>query len=167
MPNSTPSEPTAEAEAGVLANAAALIDEYRRSTRLYLIVYRTLKMLEVLTAAAIPTFAAVGNPDCIQSVMAILGGLIVVFQGAQALFRPQDVWVMCRLTLSELTRERRLYTANAGRYSKLSTIEATNLFAERLEEILQEFDSRWQELRDPRKAREMGASKGAPMPDAK
>jgi Protein of unknown function (DUF4231) len=76
-------------------------------------LYRWLKLLELAVAAALPVVAGVGGPVWVTGGLA---AVVVVLEGAQHLFRFQELWITYRSTAESLKHERYLYLAGAGPY---------------------------------------------------
>lgn len=100
-------------------------------------LYKRLKLLELLIAAALPVVAAV------QSAVWVTGGLaslIVVLEGTQHLFQLQEHWIGYRSTAEALKRERYLYLAQAGPYVRE---DRHRLLAEQVEALLSKEHASW------------------------
>jgi hypothetical protein len=76
--------------------------------------FKQVKLAQIATAAAIPVTAAFGAS---VKVAAVLGAVLVVLEGVQALFGFQPNWASYRKTAEALKRERYLYLAQAGQYA--------------------------------------------------
>jgi hypothetical protein len=100
--------------------------------------YQVLKVLQLVGAAAIPVAAAAGGTALL---LGILGGLIVVFEGVQQLFKFQENWISYRTTSEGLKQEKYLFLSEAGDYS--SAPRPLRLLAERVESLSSNENSGW------------------------
>lgn len=100
--------------------------------------YQRLRLVTLITAAAIPVAAAA---DADPMVSAVLGSLVVVFEGTQQVFHFHDRWIDFRGNVNALQREKRLYQARAGAYAEAS--RPGRLLAENFESIMQADSATW------------------------
>ena len=100
--------------------------------------FKSLKLVLMLAAGAIPVMVALGAP---RRVAGALGSLIVVLEGIQQLFQFQQNWLSYRSTCSALEREKFLYLAAAGPYARAERPQA--LLAERVEGLVLHDDVKW------------------------
>jgi hypothetical protein len=100
--------------------------------------YRTIKVAELIAAAAIPVVAAAGAPGWLTGG---LGALVVVMEGINQLFRFHDSWINYRSTSEALTREKYLYLSQARPYDRHTRPQA--LLAQRVEDILGREHAHW------------------------
>src|ERR671915_2189150 len=77
--------------------------------------YQSLKVAQIVVAAAIPAVAAAGGS---AGFAGALGAVVVVLEGLQQLFQFQQNWIAYRGTAEALRRERYLHEARAGRYAE-------------------------------------------------
>lgn len=101
-------------------------------------LFRWLKVLQLVSAAAVPVAVSVSAAPWIT---ASLGGVVVVVEGIQQLGQFQQNWLNYRLAAEALKRERFLYTARAGPYA--SAKNAPRLLAERSEGIMSLEQAKW------------------------
>lgn len=114
------------------------IDWYDRKSNQNQRWFKRLKVLQILTAAAIPVGAAAGvDPNVIGGG----GALIVVIEGLQQLQQYQQNWTTYRSTCERLKHEKYLYLAHAGPYTKAPRPEA--LLAERVEGLVSQEHAAW------------------------
>jgi hypothetical protein len=100
--------------------------------------FKRLKVLQIVTAAAIPVGAAAGvDPNVIGGG----GALIVVVEGLQQLQQYQQKWTTYRSTCERLKHDKYLYLAQAGPYTKAPRPEA--LLAERVEGLVSQEHAAW------------------------
>src|SRR3954454_14691658 len=100
--------------------------------------FKRLKVLQIVTAAAIPVGAAAGvDPNVIGGG----GALIVVLEGLQQLQQYQQNWTTYRSTCERLKHEKYLYLASAGPYTKAPRPDA--LLAERVEGLVSQEHAAW------------------------
>jgi Protein of unknown function (DUF4231) len=111
--------------------------------------FKRLKVLQIVTAAAIPVAAAAGaDPNVIGGG----GALIVVLEGLQQLQQYQQKWTTYRSTCERLKHEKYLYLAHAGPYTKAPRPEA--FLAERVEGLVSQEHAAWvSQQQDPTKRR--------------
>lgn len=124
-------------------------DRHATRTRL---AYQILKTLQLVAAAAIPVSVAAGGGG---TVTGSLGGLVVVMEGCQQVFRFHETWLGYRRTWRALLSEQSLFEAEAGIYA--SAPGDTRLLAERVDGLLSTEVEQWA-------ARYMKESKSALTP---
>lgn len=139
----TDAEPTVEHQRShpVLDRLHADIEWYDRHANRDRINYQALKALQITAAAAIPVVAAAGAGGTLTG---LLGGLVVVMEGLQQLFRFHETWLGYRRTWRALKSEEALYRADAGAYA--SSPGDTRLLAERVDRILSAETEQWAAL---------------------
>ena len=115
-------------------------------------LYKWLKFVEIVAAAAIPLLAGFDTP---VEVLAVLGALIVVLEGLQHVNQYQSNWITYRSTCEALKHEKFLYLARAGPYE---VERPHSLLAERIESLISQEHAKWvSERKEPVKAREQDA----------
>ncbi|MEU6377850.1 DUF4231 domain-containing protein [Streptomyces sp. NPDC046909] len=102
--------------------------------------FKRLKMATLILAAGLPVAVAAGAPDWI---VALMGALVAVIEGAQQLFKYQENWISYRSVCESLRREDHLYQARAGRYAKADDPDL--LLAEQLEKLTSKENALWAE----------------------
>jgi hypothetical protein len=100
--------------------------------------FKLLKILQIVTAAAIPVAVAVSAADWL---VAAAGALIVVLEGLQQLEQYQQNWTTYRSTCEQLKHEQFLYLAGAGPYGDGADPE--RLLAERVESLVSQEHAAW------------------------
>jgi hypothetical protein len=100
--------------------------------------YRSLKVAQIVVAAAIPVVAAAGAS---AAVAGGLGAVIVVLEGFQQLFQFQQNWIAYRGTAEALKHERFLYLAAAGPYA--GSDRRDGVLAERVEGLVSQEHAAW------------------------
>jgi uncharacterized protein DUF4231 len=100
--------------------------------------FQTLKVLQLVIAAAIPVIAAAGASAAVGGA---LGATIVVLEGMQQLFQFQQNWITYRATAEALKHEQFLYLAEAGPYAAAPRPLA--LLAERVEALVAQEHASW------------------------
>lgn len=100
--------------------------------------FKRLKVLQIVTAAAIPVAAALSVST---EVIGAAGALIVVLEGLQQLQQYQQFWTTYRSTCERLKHEKYLYLAHAGPYTMAPRPEA--LLAERVEGLVSQEHAAW------------------------
>lgn len=100
-------------------------------------LYKWLKLVEIVVAAALPVVAATHSP---VAVTGSLAGVIVVLEGSQHLYQFQEHWITYRSTAEALKHERYLYLAAAGPYA---SGDRHRQLAERLEGLISQEHAKW------------------------
>jgi hypothetical protein len=100
--------------------------------------FKALKIVEIVTAAAIPVAAAISLPTWL---LGGAGALIVVLEGLQQLEQYQQNWTTYRATCERLKHEKYLFLAGAGPYTAAPRPEA--LLAERVEGLVSQEHAAW------------------------
>ena len=103
--------------------------------------FQSLKVAQIVVAAAIPAGAAVGAS---AGVAGALGAVVVVMEGLQQLFQFQQNWIAYRGTAEALKHEKFLYLASAGPYA--GTDGRDRLLAERVEGLVSQEHAAWTEV---------------------
>jgi Protein of unknown function (DUF4231) len=107
--------------------------------------YKRLKILQLLSAAAVPVTAAA---DAVTWVIVGLGCLVLILEGLQQLGQYHENWINYRATSQALKREKYLYLAGAGPYAQAAKPDRT--LAERVEGLASQEYGRWAEAREER-----------------
>jgi hypothetical protein len=100
--------------------------------------FKTLKIIEIVTAATIP-FAA-GN-QWPATLIGLLGVIIIVIEGLQSLFQFHQNWMGYRSTCEYLKHEKHLFLASAGPYKDVTNSKI--LLAERIETLVSQEHAKW------------------------
>jgi len=100
--------------------------------------FKLLKVLQIVTAAAIPVMAGAKAPYWL---VGGAGALIVVLEGLQQLHQYQQNWAAYRATCERLKHEQFLFLAHAGPYAAALNSEA--LLAERVEGLVSQEHAAW------------------------
>jgi hypothetical protein len=100
--------------------------------------FTRLKVLQIVTAAAIPVAAAASGPAWLTGGG---GAFIVVLEGLQQLQQYQQHWNTYRSTCERLKHDKYLYLAKAGPYSAAPRPE--KLLAERVEGLVSQEHAAW------------------------
>lgn len=111
---------------------------YDRKSRYNQLWFKTLKICQIVTAAAIPVAATSSVPDWI---VGSAGALIVVLESLQQLQQYQQNWITYRATCERLKHEHFLYLAGAGSYAAAADPDA--LLAERVEGMVSQEHAAW------------------------
>ena len=111
---------------------------YDRKSRAAQHLYKRVKVVELVVAAAVPPLAALGAPAAVVSVVA---SVVVVLEGLQHLFQWNEHWISYRSTCESLEHERYLYLAKAGPYS--GAADRHVLLAERVEGLVSQEHAKW------------------------
>lgn len=103
--------------------------------------FQSLKVTQIVVAAAIPAAAAVGAS---AGFAGALGAVVVVLEGLQQLFQFQQNWIAYRGTAEALKHEKFLYLARAGPYA--APDDRDRLLAERVEGLVSQEHAAWAEV---------------------
>lgn len=103
-------------------------------------VYKRIKTVEILAAAAIPFIAALPIPHQLI-VTGSLGVLITVLEGLIHLNQYQHNWIAYRSTCESLRHEKYVYLGKAAPYAGVA--DAYALLAERIESLVSQEHAKW------------------------
>jgi hypothetical protein len=143
-PPLTASRPASSAPAEAPASSASWlrleeqIKWYSHGARRNKRWYMRIKVVQIVSAAAIPVLAATSLPTWIAGG---LGASIVVLESIQQLFQFHSNWTHYRSTSEALKHEKFLYLARAGTYATAANPEA--LLAERIEGRVSQEHASW------------------------
>ena len=112
---------------------------YDRRSRLSKRWYLRLKVVQIVTAAAIPVLATVWPEKA--WIGGGLGALIVVLEGLQQLFQLHANWTQYRSTCEALRHQKFLWMARAGPYAHTDRPDA--MLAERVEGLVSQEHAAW------------------------
>ena len=98
----------------VLGRLDDQLNWYEKRSKTAKQAYQILKLAQIVIAAAIPIVVAAHGSAVIA---AVLGGVIVILEGAQQLFQFQQNWIRYRGTAEALRHEKFMYQALAGAYA--------------------------------------------------
>jgi hypothetical protein len=101
--------------------------------------YFRLKVIQIVTAAAIPVLATVWPEKA--WIGGGMGAGIVVLEGLQQLFQHHSNWTQYRSTCEALRHEKYLWMAHAGPYARTQKPDA--LLAERVEGLVSQEQAAW------------------------
>jgi Protein of unknown function (DUF4231) len=101
--------------------------------------YIRLKVIQIVTAAAIPVLATAWPEKA--WIGGAMGALIVVLEGLQQLFQHHSNWTQYRSTCEALRHEKYLWMAHAGPYARSNKPDA--VLAERVEGLVSQEQSAW------------------------
>jgi hypothetical protein len=132
-------------------------DRHATTARIW---YCSIKIAQIVLAAAVPVAAGLDLPTLLTG---SLGGLIVVLEGIQQLYRFHDNWVRYRWTASAMERERSLWTARAGDYATADRPDAR--LALRIEDLTSREATQWVALQQARSTATGSAAEAAPNDD--
>jgi hypothetical protein len=116
------------------------IDWYDRKSRSAQRIFKRVKIVEILGAAAIPFLAGLNYPGD-KLVTGGLGVLITVLEGLLHLNQYQQNWTNYRSTCEALKHEKFVYLAKAGPYATAPDPRA--LLAERIESTVSQEHAQW------------------------
>ena len=112
----------------------------RRRSRSAQRIFKRIKIVEILGAAAIPFLAGLNYPGDRQ-VTGGLGVLITILEGLLHLNQYQQNWTNYRSTCEALKHEKFVYLAHAGPYATAPDPRA--LLAERIESTVSQEHAQW------------------------
>lgn len=127
---------------------------YDRKSRAAQRVYKRVKVVELVIAAAVPPLAGLGASAAPVSVLATL---VVILEGLQHLFQWNEHWIAYRSTCEALKHERYLYLATAGPYAGAPNPHV--LLAERVEGLVSQEHAKWTSTQQ--QGREEGERQGS------
>ncbi len=127
-----------EADQNAVDDAQYRKDWYRKNASIAEWAYRTLVILQLAFAAAVPVSAAARAPEWVA---ALFGGIAAVLTGTQQTLGLGQEYVRLNATHVRIDRELRLHRALAGPYA--SAEAPAQLLATRVEEIVAEDTTRW------------------------
>jgi hypothetical protein len=134
------------------------IDWYDRKSRSSQRIFKRIKVVEILAAAAIPFLAALNYPND-KLVTAGLGVLITILEGLLHLNQYEQNWTNYRSTCEALKHEKYTYLANAGAYATAPDPHA--LLAEHIESTVSQEHAQWASFQ-----KQLATTQGAPGPTA-
>ena len=102
--------------------------------------FKTLKIVQLVVAGAIPLVAVFGLPAS-DKITAILGLLILVVEGLQQLNQYQANWINYRSTCESLRHEKYLFLALAGPYAHVEN--PSRSLADRIEGLISQEHAKW------------------------
>jgi hypothetical protein len=108
--------------------------------------FKSLKLIELVAAAAIPLVPALEFLDA--AVTGALGVLIVVLEGLQHMNQYQQNWVSYRSTCETLRHEKYLFLGRAGPYDLANDAEAHKELVARVETLISTEHGKWVESRE-------------------
>jgi hypothetical protein len=116
------------------------ISWYDRKSRSAQHIFKRMKVVEILAAAAIPFLAGVSFSHD-KLVTAGLGVLITILEGVLHLNQYQQNWTTYRSTCEALKHEKYVYLGKAGPYASAPDPHA--LLAERIESTVSQEHAQW------------------------
>jgi Protein of unknown function (DUF4231) len=116
---------------------------YDRRSRTNQRLFKLVKGVQLIAAAAIPVVATL---DAHPAIPAALGALIVVLEGVQQLNQYQQNWSAYRSTCEALKHEKYLFLAHAGPYA--GSEDGRPLLADRIEGLISQEHAKWVSARE-------------------
>ncbi len=116
------------------------IDWYDRKSRSAQRIFKRVKIVEILAAAAIPFLAGLNYPHD-KLVTGGLGVIITILEGLLHLNQYQQNWTNYRSTCEALKHEKYVYLAKAGPYATAADPRA--MLAERVESTVSQEHAQW------------------------
>lgn len=104
--------------------------------------FKTLLLIEIISAASIPFLSVYANDSqpLIKAAIGLLGVLIVVIAGAVSLNKFQEVWIQYRTTAESLKHNKYLYLTMSVPYDG---DDAFHLLVENVENCISKENSTW------------------------
>lgn len=105
--------------------------------------YKSYKIAEIVTAAAIPFLAGLQNENTnVKIIIGILGVGLVVLNGLQQLYKYHENWITYRSAIEVLRRERILYETQTAPYNGA---DAFAIFVQNFEALLANENKVWKD----------------------
>lgn len=101
--------------------------------------YKRTKLVSFVLSGSVPLLATINS-----LATAIVGVLVVIFEGLQQLNQWQHNWITYRSTCEALRHEKYSYIGRAGIYDELSDADAKKLLVERVEALISTEHAKWQ-----------------------
>jgi len=128
---------------GALDRVDQQIAWYDHKSRYAQRMFKTLKIIQISAAAAIPVLTTVGASSWVAGAC---GAMIVALEGVQQLNQYHSLWINYRATAESLKHEKYLWLASANPYAGLDQVARTALLAERAESLISQEDTKWTRL---------------------
>lgn len=124
--------------------------------------YKLTKYFTLAASASIPILALYDQKE----VVAILGALIAVLEGANQVNQWQHNWITYRSTCEALRHEKYTYLERADPYNIDDNVAARKLLVERVESLISTEHSKWIAVQDEAaKSHPKTSPRGARSPD--
>lgn len=117
----------------------AQIDWYDRKSASNQRNYKLGRLFVLLAAASIPLLSLNG----FSIVVAILGALVAIVEGAQHLYQWHHNWITYRSTCEALRHEKYCFIERAVPYDLNNDVQARKLLVERVESLISTEHSKW------------------------
>jgi len=101
--------------------------------------FKSIRLLEILAAAAIPILSTYSH-SAVRLTVAILGGTIAVIAAIMGLYQFQENWANFRATCEALRHEKYLYMTHTEPYN---VDDSFSLFVQRIESLISSEQSTW------------------------
>ncbi len=113
-----------------------------------------LQMMTLVAAGAVPVFAIFSGDMWARVIVAILGSVTAIITGVVSLFRFREHWTEYRTTAESLKHEKYMYQTKTEPYTG---DYAFALLVERVEALVSQENSKWQQLQKSQKSDEKSA----------
>lgn len=123
--------------------------------------YKRTKYFTIGASAAIPVIAVTGF-NYSEYLIAILGALIAIFEGANQVNQWQHNWITYRSTCEALRHEKHTYMERAHPYDLEDDTAARKLLVERVESLISTEHSKWIAVQDEAADNKRGADARVP-----
>lgn len=104
--------------------------------------YKTLKLIQIGLAVAIPVFSH-AEPAVAKWLTSFAGATIALLEGVQHMNQYSTLWVTYRSTAERLKHEKYLFLSSAGPYRDLRETDCLVTLAERVEEHVSTEHANW------------------------
>jgi hypothetical protein len=131
-------------------------------------MYKGVKLVQIVLAAAIPVLAGVKSAGAgtagvsldLPLLLGALGAMVVILEGVQQLYQFHQSWTSYRSTCEALKHEKYLYLGNAGPYAAADDPHV--MLAERVESLTSEEHAKWvAAARQPAQGSKRGQGRGS------
>ena len=133
-------------------------------------IYKRIKIVEIVAAAAIPFLSALnisqggtsGRAHLVSWIIGGLGVLITILEGVLQLNQYQQNWIAYRSTCEGLRHEKYTYLAKAAPYK--DTPDPHALLAERVESLVSQEHAKWASVQQQVNVKPVQGDAGRPTP---
>ena len=120
--------------------------------------YKLTKYFTIIASASIPILALYE----LKEVVAVVGAMIAVFEGANQVNQWQHNWITYRATCEALRHEKYTFIEQADPYDFDDRVAARKLLVERIESLISTEHSKWIAVQDDAAKNSIGKSERAP-----
>lgn len=103
--------------------------------------FKTIKMIELVSASVIPFVAGMGKDISLSPwILGFLGVAVAICAGATTLYHHHENWITYRTTSEMLKHEKYLFVTSSGPYAEK---EQFDVFVQRVESLLSKENLNW------------------------